>query len=113
MDRTSPGPPGPGPPTHRRAAGCSKRQIEGRHTSSGRTDMGIDYGREFSFGVFPSPLAEPEAMKRVWGVIDAAERGGLDLVGIQDHPYQRRQLDTWSLMAAALARTEQIRVFPD
>ena len=75
--------------------------------------MGIDYGREISFGVFPSPLAEPEAMKRVWGVIDAAERGGLDLVGIQDHPYQRRQLDTWSLMAAVLARTEQIRVFPD
>src|SRR5699024_12489545 len=94
MDRTSPGPPGPGPPTHRWVAVFSKRQIEGRHTSSGRTDMGIDYGREISFGVFPSPLAEPEATKRVWGVLDAAERGGLDLVGLQDHADQRRQHDT-------------------
>src|SRR5699024_4847970 len=83
------------------------------HAPSVRTDMRSDYGREVSFGVFPSPLAAPNAMKRLWEVIDAAERGGLDLVGIQDHPYQRRQLDTWSLMAAALARTEQIRVFPD
>ena len=29
----------------------------------------------------------------------AVERAGLDLVGIQDHPYQRRFLDTFSLLA--------------
>lgn len=73
--------------------------------------MGIDYGREISFGVFPSP--EAAGLEKTWAVIDAAEHGGLELVGIQDHPYQRRHLDTWSLMAAALARTERIRVFPD
>src|SRR5699024_12289977 len=99
MDRTSPGLPGPGPPTHRWVDVFAKRQIEGRHASSGRTDMGIDYGREISFGGLPSPLAEPEAMKRVCGGIDAAERGGLDLGGIQDHPYQRRTQDTWSTTA--------------
>jgi alkanesulfonate monooxygenase SsuD/methylene tetrahydromethanopterin reductase-like flavin-dependent oxidoreductase (luciferase family) len=34
-------------------------------------------------------------------------------VGIQDHPYQRRFLDTWSLIAFLAARTEKIRFFPD
>jgi alkanesulfonate monooxygenase SsuD/methylene tetrahydromethanopterin reductase-like flavin-dependent oxidoreductase (luciferase family) len=43
----------------------------------------------------------------------AAEEGGLDLIGIQDHPYQRRYLDTYSLIANLLARTERLRFFPD
>jgi hypothetical protein len=30
----------------------------------------------------------------------AVERAGLDLVGIQDHPYQRRFFDTFSLLAS-------------
>jgi alkanesulfonate monooxygenase SsuD/methylene tetrahydromethanopterin reductase-like flavin-dependent oxidoreductase (luciferase family) len=38
---------------------------------------------------------------------------GFDLAGIQDHPYQSRFLDTWSLMAMIAARTERLRVFPD
>jgi alkanesulfonate monooxygenase SsuD/methylene tetrahydromethanopterin reductase-like flavin-dependent oxidoreductase (luciferase family) len=45
--------------------------------------------------------------------VDAAERAGLDLVGVQDHPYQRRFLDTWSLIPVLLQRTERVRVFPD
>ena len=44
---------------------------------------------------------------------DAAEEGGLDLVGVQDHPYQRRFLDTYSLIADLLARTDRLRFFPD
>ena len=73
--------------------------------------MSIDYGREIDFGIFPSP--EAATLERTWEVVDAAERGGLDFVGIQDHPYQRRHLDTWALMATVLARTERLRVFPD
>src|SRR5919112_5789226 len=63
------------------------------------------------FGIFPTPNAEERD-----GVVDqvmAAERVGLDLVGIQDHPYQRRFLDTFSLIAFLAARTERIRFFPD
>lgn len=45
--------------------------------------------------------------------VDAAERGGLDLIGIQDHPYQRRYLDTFALISNLLARTERLRFFPD
>ena len=43
----------------------------------------------------------------------AAERVGLDLVGIQDHPYQRRFLDTFALIADLQARTSRVRFFPD
>ena len=42
-----------------------------------------------------------------------ADEAGFDLVGIQDHPYQRRFLDTWALMAFVLAQTDRITVFPD
>lgn len=42
-----------------------------------------------------------------------ADEAGLDLIGIQDHPYQRRFLDTWALMAFVLAQTSRISVFPD
>ncbi|WP_199432854.1 LLM class flavin-dependent oxidoreductase [Qaidamihabitans albus] len=70
-----------------------------------------DYGRDIQFGVFPTPRAD--SVERILEIAEAADRGGLDLIGIQDHPYQRRFLDTWSLMATVLARTERVRVFPD
>ena len=57
----------------------------------------------------PNASAYPEIVAQVL----AAERGGLDLVGIQDHPYQRRFLDTFALIADLLARTTQLRFFPD
>ncbi|WP_022927247.1 LLM class flavin-dependent oxidoreductase [Patulibacter americanus] len=42
--------------------------------------------------------------------IEAAEGAGLDLVGIQDHPYQPRFLETWTLLAFAAARTRSIQL---
>jgi alkanesulfonate monooxygenase SsuD/methylene tetrahydromethanopterin reductase-like flavin-dependent oxidoreductase (luciferase family) len=45
--------------------------------------------------------------------VQAVEEGGLDLVGIQDHPYQRRFLDTFSLLAFLAARTSRVRLLPD
>jgi alkanesulfonate monooxygenase SsuD/methylene tetrahydromethanopterin reductase-like flavin-dependent oxidoreductase (luciferase family) len=62
-------------------------------------------------GVFVVPSAR-EAEHTVEQVL-AAEEAGLDLVGIQDHPYQRRFLDTWALLAYLAARTERIRLVPD
>jgi alkanesulfonate monooxygenase SsuD/methylene tetrahydromethanopterin reductase-like flavin-dependent oxidoreductase (luciferase family) len=62
------------------------------------------------FGAFLSP----DASRRddVLAQTLAAEAAGLDLVGIQDHPYQRRFLDTWVLIGHLLARTTRIRLFP-
>jgi alkanesulfonate monooxygenase SsuD/methylene tetrahydromethanopterin reductase-like flavin-dependent oxidoreductase (luciferase family) len=66
--------------------------------------------RRLLFGYFPSPDAERyDDLVRLVGFADEA---GLDLVGIQDHPYQRRFLDTWTLIAALAVRTERIRLFP-
>lgn len=43
----------------------------------------------------------------------AAEEGGLDLVGVQDHPYVPTYLDTFVVLGHLLAATRTIRVFPD
>jgi alkanesulfonate monooxygenase SsuD/methylene tetrahydromethanopterin reductase-like flavin-dependent oxidoreductase (luciferase family) len=44
---------------------------------------------------------------------DEADRRGLDLFGVQDHPYQWRFLDTWTLLTAVGVRTRRLRVFAD
>lgn len=70
-----------------------------------------DYGRELQFGVFATPDAD--TIEHTLRVAALADEHGLDLIGIQDHPYQRRFLDAWSLLATILARTERVRAFPD
>jgi alkanesulfonate monooxygenase SsuD/methylene tetrahydromethanopterin reductase-like flavin-dependent oxidoreductase (luciferase family) len=70
-----------------------------------------DYGRKLEFGISVEPLADPPDY--VARIVKAADRAGLDLVGIQDHPYQRRFLDTWTLISTLVPVTEQIRFFPD
>jgi alkanesulfonate monooxygenase SsuD/methylene tetrahydromethanopterin reductase-like flavin-dependent oxidoreductase (luciferase family) len=38
---------------------------------------------------------------------------GLDLVSFQDHPYQARFLDTWTLLSVVAARTANVHVAPN
>jgi alkanesulfonate monooxygenase SsuD/methylene tetrahydromethanopterin reductase-like flavin-dependent oxidoreductase (luciferase family) len=66
---------------------------------------------EPQFGVFLIPDAENPELTVQHAV--TAERLGLDLIGVQDHPYQRRYLDTLSLLAFIAARTERIVLTPD
>jgi alkanesulfonate monooxygenase SsuD/methylene tetrahydromethanopterin reductase-like flavin-dependent oxidoreductase (luciferase family) len=63
------------------------------------------------FGVFPSPDAAKLAETRQ--IAQLADERNLDVIGIQDHPYQAAFLDTFALMAEILARTERVHVFPD
>jgi alkanesulfonate monooxygenase SsuD/methylene tetrahydromethanopterin reductase-like flavin-dependent oxidoreductase (luciferase family) len=70
-----------------------------------------DNGRELEFGISADPTAA--AIVGTRELVRRADAAGLDLVGIQDHPYVDRFLDTWTLMATVLAETERIRVFPD
>ncbi|MCX5041945.1 LLM class flavin-dependent oxidoreductase [Aldersonia sp. NBC_00410] len=70
-----------------------------------------DYWHDPRFGVFADPAVE--SAQHVVRVAEVADRAGLDLIGVQDHPYQRRFLDAFALMTTLLARTESIRVFPD
>ena len=70
-----------------------------------------DYGHDLEFGVFVTPSAE--AAERVVALAMLADRAGLDLVTFQDHPYQARFLDTWTLLSFVAARTSRIRVAPN
>lgn len=66
-------------------------------------------GVEFGVSVVPTASEYPQIVEDV----TLADGEGLDLVGIQDHPYQRRFLDTFALIGDLLARTERVRFFPD
>jgi alkanesulfonate monooxygenase SsuD/methylene tetrahydromethanopterin reductase-like flavin-dependent oxidoreductase (luciferase family) len=70
----------------------------------------MDYGHAVQFGVFITPIAQPEHSLSV--AVEADELG-FDLIGLQDHPYQSRFLDAWTLLAAMAMRTRRIRVFLD
>ena len=78
---------------------------------SAEAQGGTGLPQRLLFGLSVTPIAE--AYRAIVAQVLAAERGGLDLLGIQDHPYQRRFLDTFALMADLLARTERLHVFPD
>ena len=67
--------------------------------------------RPLRFGISVAPYAAAHA--EIVEAVRVAEERGLDLVGIQDHPYQRRFLDTYALLADLLARTQRLRFFPD
>jgi alkanesulfonate monooxygenase SsuD/methylene tetrahydromethanopterin reductase-like flavin-dependent oxidoreductase (luciferase family) len=67
-----------------------------------------DYGRPLEFGTFITPSAlDPE---RTVALALATERAGFEFVTFQDHPYQPRFLDTWTLMSWVGARTSRIRI---
>jgi alkanesulfonate monooxygenase SsuD/methylene tetrahydromethanopterin reductase-like flavin-dependent oxidoreductase (luciferase family) len=70
-----------------------------------------DAGLPVRFGWFLVPEADdPPGLIRQARL---AERARIDLIGIQDHPYQRRYLDTFSLLAALATATERVGLFPD
>jgi alkanesulfonate monooxygenase SsuD/methylene tetrahydromethanopterin reductase-like flavin-dependent oxidoreductase (luciferase family) len=68
-----------------------------------------DYGRDLSFGYFLVPNAADPLLDTAREV----EARGLDLIGVQDHPYQRRYVDTWVLMSMIAAGTSRVGIFPD
>ena len=67
--------------------------------------------RPLTFGLSIVPNAADLASNL--DLVKRAEALGLDLVGVQDHPYQRRYVDTLALLGHLLDRTERISVFPD
>ncbi|WP_299518902.1 LLM class flavin-dependent oxidoreductase [uncultured Serinicoccus sp.] len=70
-----------------------------------------DLDQQLEFGIFPTPAADriPELL----GLVQVAEVEGLDLVSVQDHPYQDGFLDTWTLLSVVGARTTTIRLAPN
>lgn len=70
-----------------------------------------DYGQELRFGVFITPAAG--RADSVLELAKLADTVGLDLVTFQDHPYQPRFLDTWTLLSVLAAQTSTVRVAPN
>ncbi|QTE30122.1 LLM class flavin-dependent oxidoreductase [Pengzhenrongella sicca] len=70
-----------------------------------------DYGHDLLFGTFITPVNAPA--HRAVDLAIVADRAGLDLATFQDHPYQPRFHDTWTLLAYAAARTERIHLSPN
>ncbi|MEP6648567.1 MAG: LLM class flavin-dependent oxidoreductase [Lapillicoccus sp.] len=68
----------------------------------------MDYGQELRFGLFPTPDAAN--LDRALLLAEVAEVSGLDLVTLQDHPYQARHVDAWTLLTIIAARSATLRV---
>ncbi|MGH9289426.1 MAG: LLM class flavin-dependent oxidoreductase [Acidimicrobiales bacterium] len=68
-----------------------------------------DFGRELRFGYF----LVPNAADPVVSMAREVERRDFDYVAIQDHPYQRRYLDTWTLLSVIAGATSRLGLFPD
>ena len=70
-----------------------------------------DLGHELWFGCFLTPSAKQA--DTIVQLARFADQVGLDLIGIQDHPYQPGFLETWTLLSALARETERIRLVPD
>ncbi len=68
-------------------------------------------GMELRFGIQLAPVAEE--LQRIREMARFADREGLDLLGMQDHPYSGPLADTFAVIATVLAETSGLRVFPD
>src|SRR4051794_28413074 len=71
----------------------------------------VDHGHPLEFGISIVPYAD--ALDRNRELVRVADDGGIALVGIQDHPYQRHFFDTWSLIPTLLAETKRVSFFTD
>jgi alkanesulfonate monooxygenase SsuD/methylene tetrahydromethanopterin reductase-like flavin-dependent oxidoreductase (luciferase family) len=70
-----------------------------------------DLGRPIAFGGSVDPItADPTWPLRLTQTIEAA---GLTFVGIQDHPYNLKFFDTWTLLATLAQATSRVRFFPN
>lgn len=59
------------------------------------------------FGVNIVPYASE--LERAFDIARTADSHGIDIVGIQDHPYQGRFVDTWTLISVLAASTKRVR----
>lgn len=60
----------------------------------------------FGINVDPHTQQVQDAFRRA----QAADRAGLDLLTIQDHPYNKNMLDTWTLLSALAGVTHRIHL---
>ncbi|WP_327143592.1 LLM class flavin-dependent oxidoreductase [Nocardia sp. NBC_01327] len=70
-----------------------------------------DYGHELRFGIFvPPEAARGRSLLRLIQRADAT--AGLEVLAVQDHPYQPAFLDTWTLLSYVAAMTRTLTLMP-
>ncbi len=68
-----------------------------------------NHQRNIKFGYFLVPTVDAPLLS----IAQEVERLGLDYIAVQDHPYQRRFVDTWTLLGMIAAKTSRIGLLPD
>ncbi|MGH8889721.1 MAG: LLM class flavin-dependent oxidoreductase, partial [Acidothermaceae bacterium] len=70
-----------------------------------------DYRHELVFGAFVTPDAR--SYHHTVTLAKVVDSLGLDVLGVQDHPYQPSFLDTWTFLSSLAFATSRIKLFPD
>ena len=70
-----------------------------------------DYRHDLLFGISVPPNARDH--RALLALAELADDVGLNIIGFQDHPYQARFLDAWTLLSYVAGRTQHLRLFPN
>jgi alkanesulfonate monooxygenase SsuD/methylene tetrahydromethanopterin reductase-like flavin-dependent oxidoreductase (luciferase family) len=89
------------------ATATSRRSSPTMTTSQKTPSEPIHRHPVFGLSITPNDAA------KAFTLAMAADRLGLDIIGIQDHPYNGTFLDTWILISTLAASTKRIRYFTD
>ncbi|GAB0108242.1 hypothetical protein JMUB6875_72530 [Nocardia sp. JMUB6875] len=69
-----------------------------------------DYGHELRFGIFVPP--EAARGRPLLRLVRQADDAGLEVLAVQDHPYQAAFLDTWTLLSYLAGFTRNLTLMP-
>ena len=69
-----------------------------------------DYGHDLVFGAFVTPDAR--SYHQTVALAKVADSLRLDVLGVQDHPYQASFLDTWTFLSSLASSTSHVKLFP-
>ncbi|MFE3188883.1 LLM class flavin-dependent oxidoreductase [Nocardia sp. NPDC059240] len=69
-----------------------------------------DYGHELRFGIFVPP--EAARGRSLLRLVRQADESGLEVLAVQDHPYQPAFLDTWTLLSFLAGVTRNLTLMP-
>ncbi len=70
----------------------------------------VELHKEPVFGLSITPYGSN--LENIFKLAKTADDLGLDIIGIQDHPYNGSFFDTWTLISTLAASTRRIRYFP-
>src|SRR4029077_20462345 len=80
-------------------------------TESSSTPANVQSHKQPVFGLSITPYSSN--VDNIFRLARTADDLGLDIIGIQDHPYNGSFFDTWTLISTLAASTKRIRYFPD